>query len=435
MTVQGQQQQGPDYYPFSLGLEGAGDPRKYAFLISGKDDKRVSTQGEVLILFLKHGAKIISQWGYLDEARHDFVLCLKCDMSNADITPDGLILELRLSKFIRNVRSRRMENRLFHGFSFPVTFLDNRVVILDSQITFLIEQQLKTPEQRAALVEVGRIYALDIVRQIRAKFPRNSPEQVIFENALEYFKAVGIGRFSLFDADEKSVQAIIRDPPLSHRGEATGNHFIHGIVVGLVEAFQERGTIVTEDLYDRKTGRLFISVLNKENEPISEQSSAIDVKLKALEEVEKVISSIEGPKKDLQMPSTVVSTGSTATLKQVLKTYEHEGWVGGKIGYVPEVPKEHSSPPIVVKYNDSHTSADAKQRAVTQSIVATKAPANAVQEDPSKKSSQISSKVPETKPKKKIAEDEDEDDDKLTRAFKSVMVGDSLYFEDSYFLE
>ena len=135
---------GPEYYPFKFSQEASGDPKRYAFLISGKDEKRISTQGQVLSLFFKHRMKILSQWGYVDDAHHEFVLCLNCDLKNADITPDGIVLELRALKFTKNVRSVRMGNRIFHGFFFPLTLLDNRVMILDSQITFLIQHELKT---------------------------------------------------------------------------------------------------------------------------------------------------------------------------------------------------------------------------------------------------------------------------------------------------
>ena len=261
--IPGQVPTGPDNYPYKLGQTTAGDRKKHAFLVSGRDEKKISTQAQVLNLFLKHRVKIASHFGYLDDSSHEFVLCLSCDLRNADITPDGLVVELRLLKSVRHARSVSSENRLFDGFFFPITLLDNRVMILDSQFTFLIEHQLGTPEEKAALVEVGRIYALDTVRQIRGKFPRDCSDRIIQDNVNDYFKAAGMGRFSLLDSKEKTVQAIIRDPPLSERGEATGNHFIQGIVVGLIEAFQGREMRVMEDMFDSNTGRLFIVLLDK----------------------------------------------------------------------------------------------------------------------------------------------------------------------------
>ena len=186
-------------------------------------------------------------------------------MRNSDITPDGLVVELRLLKFVRTTRSIRMENRLFDGFSFPLTLLDSRVIALDASITFLLERELKTPEQKAALVEVGRVYAMDTIRQIRAKLSGTVPERILFDNVLEYLKAAGLGRFDLLDTDATSLQAIVRDPPLSEKGDARGNHFIHGIVIGLIEAFQDRETAVVEDLYDPGANRLFITLLDKRN--------------------------------------------------------------------------------------------------------------------------------------------------------------------------
>ncbi len=409
MMVSGQDQT-PDYFPFKLDQGGGGDPKRYAFLISGTEGKRISAHAQVLGLFLKHRVRIISHWGYQEESRHEFVLCLNCDMSAADITPDGLVLELRLLKSVQNARFIQMKTRLFDGFFFPLTLLDNRALVLDSQFTFLIEQELKTPELKQALVEAGRIYALDIVRQIREKFPNDTSDSVLRENILDYFKAAGFGRFSVLE-DERSAQVIIRDPPISQKGEASGNHFIHGIVIGLVEVLQGRETSVVEDLYDPKTGRLFIALLERKN------VNSTQTKTRALEEVEKVISSIEG----VDNPKVVIpalAVNSSATLNQVLKTFESEGWIGGKIGYVPE-PKESNQ--IVVKYDEepeSNISALPIQNTKSSTV------------DPVIKVSQTQHEVPAEKPQKKKRTDED-----LASALKSALGEDDIYFEQSDFLE
>ena len=389
------QEKSPDYFPFKLDQEG-GDANRYAFLVSGIDGKRTPAQAQVLGLFLKHRARIISHWGY-QESGNEFVLCLNCDMSSADITPDGLLLELRLLKSVQNARSTQMETRLFDGFSFPPTLLDNRALVLDSQFTFLIEHELKTPELKQALVEAGRIYALDIVRQIREKIP---PDGVLSDNVLDYFKAAGFGRFSVLD-DERSTQVIIRDPPLSQRGEASGNHFVHGIVTGLVEVLHGRETTVIEDLYDPKTCRLFIALLDRKN-------ASSQVKARALEEVEKVISSIESEEKP-KVPIPALAVNSSATLNQVLRTFESEGWVGGKIGYVPEREKSNQ---IVVKYYDKVAALPLQNGAETSAKPVLQTPAE--------------------KPQKKQKVDEEERD--FASALKSALGEDDVYFEQSDFL-
>ena len=249
----------------------------------------------------------------------------------------------------------------------------------------------------------------------------------------DYFKAAGMGRFSLLDSKEKTVQAIIRDPPLSERGEATGNHFIQGIVVGLIEAFQGREMRVMEDLYDSNTGRLFIVLLDKSAEikvPVPDE-----VKVKALEEVEKVIRSIEGeqePVREIPTETPVLSNASSPSLNQVLKTYQDEGWVGGKIGIAPE-PSE-SSPPIVVKYPVpemrqetpiEQPKLEAKQDALVEPPNPSIAQETLVPpkiEEPTKDS------IPkEVKKSRKPTEEE------LEKAFKSALnENDSDYFDDSF---
>jgi hypothetical protein len=420
-----------DYYPYRLGQTATGDPKKFAFLISGRDEKRLSGQGQVLSLFLKHRVRILSQWGYTEDVRREFVTCLTCDMRNADITPDGLIVELRLLKFVQTARSIRMENRLFDGFSFPMTLLDSRVIALDASITFLLERELKTPEQKAALVEVGRVYAMDTIRQIRARLPRSLPEKVLFDNVVEYFKAAGLGRFSLLDADANSLQAIVRDPPLSVKGEARGNHFIQGIVIGLIEAFQGRETAVVEDLYDPSASRLFITLLDRRNVSAKAQPPADKMKTRALEEVEKVISSID-PENKSQSPVPVVAVSSSATLNQVLKNYENEGWIGGKISYA-EIPKETATPPIVVRYVEEQPKIERKKDDTAQPEDAAKVLDKVEQE---LKSIAPSSKPAEGKFLKKATKRRDEEEEtELTKAIRKAMGEEDLYFEDSSFLE
>ena len=419
----------PDYYPYRLGQASTGDPKKFSFLISGRDEKRLSGQGQVLSLFLKHRVKILAQWGYTDDLRREFVTCLTCDMRNADITPDGLVVELRLLKFVRTARSIQMENRLFDGFSFPMTLLDSRVIALDASITFLLERELKTPEQKAALVEVGRVYAMDTIRQIRARLPRTLPERVLFDNVVEYFKAAGLGRFSLLNADANSLQAIVRDPPLSVKGDATGNHFVHGIVIGLIEAFQDRETTVVEDLYDSSASRLFITLLDKNN--VSAKALPADkMKTRALEEVEKVISSID-PESKPQTPILAVS--SSTTLNQVLKNYESEGWIGGKISYA-EIPKETATPPIVVRYVEDQPKTERKKDETAQPEDAAKVLDKVEQELKSISPSPL--KPAEGKFLKKATKRRDEEEEtELSKAIRKAMGEEDLYFEDSSFLE
>ena len=72
----GQVPPGPDNYPYKLGQSTAGDLKKHAFLILGRDEKRISTQAHVLNLFLKHRVKIASHFGYINDSNREFVLCL-----------------------------------------------------------------------------------------------------------------------------------------------------------------------------------------------------------------------------------------------------------------------------------------------------------------------------------------------------------------------
>ena len=85
-----------------------------------------------------------------------------------------------------------LKNRMFDGFLFPQTILlTNRVVSIDSNITFLIQERLNSEESKVALRDVGRNYALDVVKQVRTKMSPGFSEDAIQENVRGYLKAAG----------------------------------------------------------------------------------------------------------------------------------------------------------------------------------------------------------------------------------------------------
>ena len=169
---------------------------------------------------------------------------------------------------------------------------------------------------------------------------------------------------------------------------------------------------VVEDLYDARTCRLFVALLDGKNAPTWLQK---DVKIKALEEVENVISSIERKEKT-RNPVPLISAGSQATLNQVLKAYGEEGWVGGKIGYVPE---SQTQSVVVVKYDDGKAIEEKPPETPKDTITSGLTPP---------------STPPEVVTKKKIVKEEDDDEEERANVLKSALGEDGLYFEDSYLL-
>src|SRR5579872_4464653 len=245
-----------DYYPSKLDQTTVGSSTNHTFFIYSKDDRHGAPHTSILNAFLRHKVRILSQIGYSDEKIGGYVLCLSCDLKGADISADGLTVELRMLKSVAITKSVKMENRIFEGLFFPLTLLDKRVIALSAGVTFLLEERLKSREEKEALVDVGRIYAINIVDQIRKQFPPNVSSKGLLDNTNDYFKTAGLGRFNFQLSQEKSFTTTIQDPPLSDTGQATGNHLLYGIVVGVLEALNNRSMAVAEDLNDQKTRRL-----------------------------------------------------------------------------------------------------------------------------------------------------------------------------------
>ena len=423
-----------EYYPNRLSQSSVGSSARHAFLISGRDDNRgenPAVQAQILHVFFKHRVKIVAQSGYVDERKGEFVLSFCCDLRHADIDANGLVLALRLLKSVEHATSVSMKNHIFDGFLFPPTLMDQRVVLLNSKFAFLLEDSMKTKEEKAILHDIGRKYALEITRMIHERFSSGASEELIQENVTDYLKAAGLGRFNFFESEENSVRAVIRDPPTNDRGEATGNHFLQGMMVGLIEAFQRRTLVVAEDLYDPRTARLFLVLVQKdgskkqqkeveeksdEKEP-QQSAIAAEVQMKALQEVEKVIQSIEGG-------------GGGGDKREEEVTSEHQQ----RIPILVENGRGRSS----VRLQTMVSTMVEPKKIAEQQQQQQKASHEASEESASKsggtvnlKEIIIAEKKVTTTPKRKPPTEEE-----LQRAFRRVLSGsDDLFFEQSTYLE
>ncbi len=116
----------------------------------------------------------------------------------------------------------------------------------------------------------------------------------------------------------------------------------------------------------------------------------------------------------------------------MLKTYESEGWVGGKISYA-EIPKETATPPIVVRYVEDLPKIERKNDDAAQPEDAAKV-LDKIEEE--LKSITPSSKPAEGKFLKKATKRRNEEEEtELTKVIREAMGEEDLYFEDSNFLE
>ncbi len=299
------------YYPNAIGQASPGGSTAYGILVGGRDDGKGSVPVMAMSFLLKRGVRILSQTGYVNEKYGDFTLSLVCDLAGVDATLDDLVIELRKFKLVTSAESVSLKNQMFDGLLFPLVLMDsNRVVAVNSTLMFDLQEKLKTPAEKAALVDAGKQYGRDAVNRIKQKFDTGtaskSPERhssagtkVIQENVNRYMKASGWGKFSWEDGDNLE-RVFIQDPPtpVSKEAGGAGNLFLQGLVTGVAEALQGKRLSVVEDHYDVPR-RLLTIGLTEQNLAMQmeaqtrKESLTAEEHATALEEVQRLISTVE----------------------------------------------------------------------------------------------------------------------------------------------
>lgn len=298
-----------EYYPNNIGNMAVGTARSYAFLVYGRDERGI--QAQILAILHRRGARIISQSGYTDERNREFTVCVSCDLGEVNVTPDDLVIELRRTKQVRNAMAICLKNRMFDGFLFPLTILmTNRVVAIDSSFCFQIQERLNSEESKFGLRDVGHDLALDVVKQVRERLPSGFSEEFVQENVKGYLKSAGWGSFA-WESETSFERVTVVDPP-TYAGKAVGNYFLHGIAAGLLEAFRKKKFALAEEVYNQETRSLTLMLSEKRIEvkrleSPAEKKISKSVEVKALEEVEKVIRSVELDEMEIETPQVAAA--------------------------------------------------------------------------------------------------------------------------------
>ena len=235
---------------------------------------------------------------------------------------------------------------------FPLTILlTNRVVSIDSNITFLIQERLNSEESKVVLRDVGRNYALDVVKQVRTKMSPGFPEDIIQENVRGYLKAAGWGSFS-WESETTFERVVVIDPPI-FSGKAVGNYFLHGMAAGLVESFRKKKFMLAEEVYKQDTRSLTLMLSEfrievKRLESSAEKKISKSVEVRALEEVEKVIRSVELDEMEIESSPTTKEEPKPVVLVQQSGVEEKQlEPVKEVVRPAPvEAPKKVEAPPI-----------------------------------------------------------------------------------------
>src|ERR1700730_215516 len=179
-----------EYYPNNIGNLVVGSSRTYSFLVYGRDERGVQLQ--ILNSLHKRGARIVSQTGYVDQKNREFTLCVSADLSDVSVTPDDLIIEIRRIKSVKNAIAVCLKNRMFDGFLFPLTMmLTSRVVAVDSNLMFLLQDRLNSEDSNLALRDVGHSYGVDVAKQVRDKLGATFSDAVIQDNVKDFIRAAG----------------------------------------------------------------------------------------------------------------------------------------------------------------------------------------------------------------------------------------------------
>ena len=292
------------YCPNNIGQAVPAGSKTYGILIEGKDEK-----GEVSALImntlLKRGARILSQTGYLNEKYKEFTLVLTCDLNYANGTLDDIIIQLRRIKHVTRADSHNLKNQMFHGLLFPLVLMDtNRVVAVNSGLTFEIQEGLRTEFEKSILAEAGRSYGKSIIRTIKQRFEQAEKTktlpldvETLEQNVTGYLKASGWGKFR-WELQENYEQVVIYDPPTSQKGgSAAGNMFLQGMVAGITDEFRNKSFSIMEDHYDPQSRLLTLTLIESNANSLllqtREEKLLPEQKTKVLEEIEKVIKSVE----------------------------------------------------------------------------------------------------------------------------------------------
>src|ERR1700730_7443579 len=314
-----------EYYPNNIGNLAVGSSRTYSFLVYGRDERGIQLQ--ILNCLHKRGARIVSQIGYVDQKSREFTLSVSADLSDVNVTPDDLVIELRRFRSVKNALAVCLKNRMFDGFLFPLTMmLTNRVVAIDSNLIFLLHDRLNSESSNLSLRDIGHSYALDVAKQVRDKLGATFSDVVVQDNVKDYFRAAGWGSIT-WESERSFERVTIVDPPI-HSGRATGNYFIQGIASGVIEACKKKKFTVAEEVYNQETRSLTLMLAEPRAEPKKLEIPSMEIK--ALEEVEKVIRSVEIDDIDTEAPSSSKIEGKPViVVAQSVKLKNETRAVGG----------------------------------------------------------------------------------------------------------
>lgn len=257
------------YYPNVIGTAFPGSSASCAILVEGKDNGSGEISVKIPERIVKHGGHILIQKGYVNERTGTYTLLVVCQLAGASL--DDVVIELRKLRHVTNAQSLGLRGQMFDGMMFPLLLNDaERIVGLNPDVIFDMQEMISSPEDKRALLEAGRKYGSGIVASIKEGFATrpdgkkntemNIPVALLEENTVRYLMATGWGRLS-WDHGTTFERALVHDPPCPKNMTAAGNRFIQGLFSGLAESLQGKRFSVIEDQYDASRRVLTIGMV------------------------------------------------------------------------------------------------------------------------------------------------------------------------------
>jgi hypothetical protein len=260
-------------YPIALGMPAAAPSLYFEYAISGQQNEKREAIPQIMKILDSGGVRIVSLSFFYDQSMEGFAMNVVCDFTTSKTHEDQLLIKLNKSKFVKLAEMSPLEGRVFSNFMFPLTFFGGeiRAVAIDSdRFVHLFENITKSFGIRAkeSLYENGRTEGREIMEALKEKLGQRlaNDRTVLLDNAKALFQAAGWGKLLFHNEGAEIYKATITEPPSDAEGGAVlGNHFLQGVVAGIIESFLKPDVKLTmlREGYEEQRANLVLYYMDK----------------------------------------------------------------------------------------------------------------------------------------------------------------------------
>jgi hypothetical protein len=278
------------YYPNNIGFTPL-EQSNYEFVLMGLQNEKREAVPEILKIFEKQKASIVSLSFFGDQTPRQFVANVVADLSHAKCPPEDLLVRLsNLKNFVKSAEIAHANQKVCSSLLFPLTFFGTvRALAIDSdRFTRLFNRMCDELGEKAKqiLFEEGRSEGQEIIKAIKNFFDDDKiPDRdSILSNAKAFLRSLGWGTIFFSRLSDPDIYRVtVLDPPTDADQEmAVCNYFLQGIVAGIIESLVgiEEGSrlAMMKESYDKETRALKIFYIEK-SEKISSSDVPLAIKL------------------------------------------------------------------------------------------------------------------------------------------------------------